>query len=430
MQENINFILMGVCLILMIFSFLTDSMSKKRRTLLFLITGASLMLLSTDYIFQLYNGDGSMMGFWLVRISKFLSYTLYLLIIFIFNKYFEDLLVTDGDLKTIPKTLKFNQYLLMIGIVFITSGMYYTFDIYNTYQRLEMYPLSHIFPFVAVGIQALTIVKYRKNLRKRLVVALVLFTTIPLVAIVIRYFVHNTATTTSTIVAMVVVLYCLSILDMNKLVREAHQKEIEFLKQEQENVNLMVKQTTAALVEAIDAKDSYTRGHSRRVADYSVMIAEKAGKTKEERQKIHLSALLHDVGKIGIPDAIINKDGRLTDEEFARIKSHPTVGREILSKISIDPELAVGASFHHERYDGKGYPFGLKGEEIPEMARIIAVADAYDAMASKRSYRDALPQEKIRAEFEKGLGTQFDPEFGQIMIELIDADTEYQLREE
>ena len=139
---------------------------------------------------------------------------------------------------------------------------------------------------------------------------------------------------------------------------------------------------------------------------------------------------MHDVGKIGIPDAIINKNGKLTDEEFAKIKRHPTVGREILSKISIDHELAIGASFHHERYDGKGYPFGLKGEEIPEMARIIAVADAYDAMASKRSYRDALPQQDIRIQFEKGLGTQFDPEFGQIMIELIDEDTEYQMREE
>ena len=191
----------------------------------------------------------------------------------------------------------------------------------------------------------------------------------------------------------------------------------------------MVTQTTMALVEAIDAKDSYTNGHSNRVADYSVMIAERAGKTKEEQEEIYLIALLHDVGKIGISNAIINKKGKLTDEEYAEIKRHPTVGREILSKISIDPKLAIGASFHHERYDGKGYPMGLKGEEIPEIARIIAVADSYDAMASKRSYRDVLPKEKIRSELVKGKGTQFDPSFAEIMINIIDEDKDYQLKE-
>ena len=138
---------------------------------------------------------------------------------------------------------------------------------------------------------------------------------------------------------------------------------------------------------------------------------------------------MHDVGKIGIPDAIINKEGKLTDEEFAIIKTHPSIGRDILSKIDISPQLSVGASFHHERYDGRGYPFKLKGEEIPELARIIACADAYDAMASKRSYRDVLPKEVIRAEFEKNLGKQFDPEFGRIMIGIIDADINYELRE-
>ena len=130
---------------------------------------------------------------------------------------------------------------------------------------------------------------------------------------------------------------------------------------------------------------------------------------------------MHDVGKIGIPGTIINKKGRLTDEEYEIIKTHPEKGGEILSKISLSPNLPIGAKYHHERYDDKGYPEGLKGEEIPEIARIIAVADTYDAMASKRSYRDGLPIEKIKSELKNGLGTQFDPEFAKVMLDLIDS---------
>lgn len=193
------------------------------------------------------------------------------------------------------------------------------------------------------------------------------------------------------------------------IVKKAHKDELDILHQ-----------AILALVTTIDAKDDYIDGHSRRVADYSVAIAKKAGKSVAECEQIRLIALLHDIGKVGIPDAIIEKPSSLTDEEYDIIKTHSAVGREILSKISRFPELTIGASFHHERYDGKGYPFGLKGEEIPEIARIISVADTYDAMASKRSYRDILPKEKIREELVKGMGTQFDPKFAKIMVDFID----------
>ena len=143
----------------------------------------------------------------------------------------------------------------------------------------------------------------------------------------------------------------------------------------------------------------------------------------------YMMGLLHDVGKIGIPDAVINKPAKLTEEEFAIIKTHPGMGASILGKIKDRPNLASGARWHYERYDGKGYPDGLKGTEIPEEARIIAVADAYDAMTSCRSYRKAMPQEVVRQEIEKGMGTQFDSEFANIMLAMIDEDTEYQLRE-
>ncbi len=188
-------------------------------------------------------------------------------------------------------------------------------------------------------------------------------------------------------------------------------------------------QIVMALAGAIDAKDTYTNGHSSRVAEYSRTIAGLAGFTREAQDEIYMIGLLHDVGKIGIPDAIINKPSKLTDKEFEIIKSHPILGAKILERIPEFPKLLTGARYHHERYDGRGYPDGLSGSDIPVEARIIAVADSYDAMSSRRSYRDVLPQEQIRAEIEEGKGTQFDPVFADIMLSMIDGDTDYQMRE-
>ncbi|MBR6256963.1 MAG: HD-GYP domain-containing protein [Lachnospiraceae bacterium] len=184
-----------------------------------------------------------------------------------------------------------------------------------------------------------------------------------------------------------------------------------------------------ALASAIDAKDEYTHGHSSRVAEYSRKLAEMSGKSEQECDEIYYAAMLHDVGKIGVSDSIITKEGKLTKEEYEEIKKHPGYGKQILERISEFPYLSIGAAWHHERYDGKGYPDGLKGTDIPEIARIISVADAYDAMSSKRSYRDPIPQQIVREELVKGAGTQFDPEYARLMLHLIDVDTEYEMCE-
>ena len=184
-----------------------------------------------------------------------------------------------------------------------------------------------------------------------------------------------------------------------------------------------------ALVKTIDAKDPYTNGHSIRVAEYTRMLAEQAYTDSDELHNIYNIALLHDIGKIGIPDSIISKPGKLTDEEYNIIKGHTLTGAKILSEIKSAPELIYGAKYHHERYDGKGYPGGLKGEEIPEVSAIIAVADAYDAMTSNRSYRKLLPQETVKQEIEKGLGTQFNPKWGKIMLKLIEKDKDYKMHQ-
>lgn len=188
-------------------------------------------------------------------------------------------------------------------------------------------------------------------------------------------------------------------------------------------------QTVQALANTIDAKDAYTNGHSTRVAKYAEMIAVKMGYADEKLEQLRYAALLHDIGKIGIPNEIINKPSRLTDEEYEIIKTHPVIGGNILDEITEIPDITIGARWHHERFDGKGYPDQLKEYEIPELARIIGVADAYDAMTSKRSYRGVLPQEVVREQVEKGKGSQFDPEIADIMLQLMDEDMEYQMHE-
>ncbi|MCR5742949.1 MAG: response regulator [Lachnospiraceae bacterium] len=183
------------------------------------------------------------------------------------------------------------------------------------------------------------------------------------------------------------------------------------------------------LAATIDAKDHYTKGHSNRVAEYSREIARRMGMNEQEQNEIYYMGLLHDIGKIGIPDEIINKATILTDEEYKTIKNHTIIGADILKNVTEMPFIAEGARWHHERYDGKGYPDGLAGTQIPQRARIIAVADAYDAMTSHRSYRDKLSQEEVRKEFVTKSGLQFDPEIAAVMVQMIDEDTEFELHD-
>ena len=191
----------------------------------------------------------------------------------------------------------------------------------------------------------------------------------------------------------------------------------------------MTREMMLALSKTVDAKDHYTNGHSQRVAKYAMEIARRMGKSPEEQEKIYEMGLLHDIGKIGVSEEILNKTTRLTDEEFAKIKQHTTIGYSILRQISVMPELAEGARSHHERYDGRGYPDGLKKDAIPQSARIICLADCYDAMTSTRTYSRAKQQDEVRAEIVRCKGSQFDPEIADIMISMIDDDTEYTMHE-
>ena len=215
---------------------------------------------------------------------------------------------------------------------------------------------------------------------------------------------------------------------LEKMVRDMDSYVDHIVEQEQKTAHL-TKDFMMALAKAVDAKDHYTSGHSVRVAQYSREIAKRMGKTPEEQDEIDTLGLLHDIGKIGVPESIINKNGRLTDEEFKTIKEHPVMGYDILKNVKELPTLAVGARWHHERYDGRGYPDGLSGESIPLEARIIGVADAYDAMTSNRAYSSVRPQEQVRAEIARCKGSQFDPAIADVMLGIMDDDKEYRLHE-
>nr|WP_297770341.1 HD-GYP domain-containing protein [uncultured Butyrivibrio sp.] len=195
---------------------------------------------------------------------------------------------------------------------------------------------------------------------------------------------------------------------------------IDSLKKKQQESAVFASEIAEAFAKVIDMKDTYTNGHSERVAKYTAMIAKEMGYDAETVEKYYRIGLLHDVGKVGIPNAVLKKPGKLTDEEYDMIKSHTIKGYEVLKDISVVPELAVGALAHHERHDGKGYPNGLSGDEIPKVARIIAVADSFDAMYSDRQYRKRMDFDKVIAEIREVSGTQLNPEVVDAFFRLVD----------
>ena len=197
-------------------------------------------------------------------------------------------------------------------------------------------------------------------------------------------------------------------------------RKIQRLEQKEEEQRIFINEMIEAFAKTIDMKDSYTNGHSFRVAKYTAMLATELGCSKEEVEKYHNIALLHDIGKIGVEDKVLKKEGKLEDDEFMQIKSHTALGYNVLKDISIMPELAIGAGAHHERPDGKGYPNGLKGDEIPRVAQIIAVADCFDAMYSNRPYRKRMNFDKAVSIIKGAAGSQLFGDVVDAFLRLVD----------
>lgn len=174
----------------------------------------------------------------------------------------------------------------------------------------------------------------------------------------------------------------------------------------------------------VEAKDTYTRGHSDRVSEYSVLIGKKLGLSDEDINTLRIGGLFHDIGKIGVPDNILLKESKLTDDEYSEIKNHPAIGAHILSNATIFKDVLPIVKHHHERYDGNGYPGKLKGEDIPYLARIAAIADSFDAMTSKRTYRNSLSLDVVKSELERCKGSQFDPIYADVFLDILNNEYE------
>lgn len=189
-----------------------------------------------------------------------------------------------------------------------------------------------------------------------------------------------------------------------------------------ENLEKSYMDSIEILRHTVEAKDPYTRGHSDRVSEYAVLLGKKLNLPNEDIEKLKIGGLFHDIGKIGIPDSILLKESKLTDEEYLKIKEHPVIGYNILENADMFKNILDIVKYHHERFDGNGYPEKLTGTNIPYLARIASVVDSFDAMTSRRSYRDSLPMDVVKSEILQNLGSQFDPEIGIVFLDILDND--------
>lgn len=356
-QLNIMLFISGACGVLAVLAMMSRTLSHRRRRILALLECAAMLLMMADRYAYIYRGDTSTLGFWMVRISNFLVYFLTLFITHSITLYLFDLFRDEGGMTVMPKRLYVCEILYGIGALLIVisqfTGLYYTFDAQNNYQRAPANILCYLMPVAITLLQMSLALKYRKLLGHTIAFSLILNTVVPLAASIIQIFAYGLSLTNMTVVGMAILLYMFVLIDLNATVEHAKEQEREFYREEREREHDMFEQTAEALASAIDAKDPYTHGHSSRVATYSGQIAREAGKSDEECEGVYFAALLHDVGKIGVPGSIINKNGKLTDEEFAQIKQHPVLGNQILSRIQRSPYLSIGAHYHHERYDGR-----------------------------------------------------------------------------
>jgi len=423
--EFLQHCLIAYCSMACIHAFLyTNRAMPKDVRRLFLILTTVLMLESLESYFdtRLYLFAHENVAVWRIIVSSigyclrpFMLYTVMLIIMRNVNRKYKEILLAIPTIITA---------LLCIPAFFTKWVFWYDDDngFHSGPLRYAIFAMLFVY-FIMLLASAI------KDFKKRGKESFVIFGVIFLLAMdwimVLVFDVVNLHLTLEALSALLYFMYFVSVFHAKRI----EEKDLERMNSERLLTKVMLDQSIETLAYTIDAKDKYTKGHSSRVAKYSRMIATILNKSEEECREVYLAGLLHDIGKISISGKIINKPGKLSDEEFEIIKKHPVYGEKILQKMKSIPYLQTGALYHHERYDGKGYPNGLKGEEIPELARIIAVADAYDAMTSYRSYRPTMDQGLVKQEIWKGMGTQFDPTFAKIMIALIDADIKYENRE-
>nr|MCR5775160.1 HD domain-containing protein [Lachnospiraceae bacterium] len=312
---------------------------------------------------------------------------------------------------------------MALAVISAFTDLYYYFDEANRYHRGNGFLIAYIIPLLGPILQYTVIRQYRKIFSRLIYISLILFIFVPILCGILQIFFYGISIVNISMAAVSIALYILMYLDLNNAIEHAHQIEIQSMQGEQTRMRRLFDQTATAFVSAVEKKDDFTKGNAIRIAEYARKIAEHAGKSSEDCEKAYYTALLHDVGLIGVPDSVIKNDADPSKEDYEIMRKKPEIGAEILSSITEYPYLSQGAHYSHERYNGTGYPDGLKGEEIPDIARLVGVADAYITMITKKRYRAAHPSFEAREAFVKGAGEEFDPVYADIMVKIIDSES-------
>ncbi len=424
-QLNIMLMLCGACGILIVLVLFTGFISRIRKIILFFMEFNAFFLLWFDRMAYIYSGDPGHEAYIMVRVSNFFVFFLTSAIVFFFNLYIIDLLTNEGGLSSPPKRLIAAGVLAAVGmalsVISAFTGLYYYFDEMNVYHRGPGFLIAYTMPVLGPLIQYTVVRNYKRSISKLIYIALSHYIFVPIICGILQIFTYGISIVNMSMVGVSLSLYIFMYLDLNNTVKHAHEIEVSNMKGEQDRLKNLFDQTATAFVSAVEKKDDFAKGNAIKIAEYAREIAERSGKDEEYCEKVYYSALLHDVGLIGIPDSVIKHDTDPEKGDYEEMRKKPLIGAEILSSITEYPYLEEGAHYSHERYNGTGYPEGLKGEEIPEIARIIGVADAYVTKTSKKRYRDPQPEFMAREAFIKGAGDEFDPVFASAMVNIMDS---------
>ncbi|WP_027727866.1 HD-GYP domain-containing protein [Treponema sp. C6A8] len=426
-QLDIMLYLCATSTIMAVLLFITRFLPRRRKWILIGMELNATLLLGFDRLAYIYSGNLGAVGYVMVRLSNFIVFFMTSGIVFCFNLYISDLIESKVGKDFSSIRLKIVSVATVIGMLLavltVFTGLYYYFDSHNHYHRGNGFLLAYVIPVLGPLIQFSVIYKHRKQFSRFIYIALLLYIFVPIFMGILQIFAYGVSIVNMAMVLVSVSLYIFTYLDINDEIQHAHYLEMEVLKEEQKNMKTVFSQTATAFVEALEAGNDLYKGHSELAAETALKIAKECGKSEQVCNEAYYTALLHNAGLAGLPENLISKEENITGEEEKLIKKLPVLSAKILSRIKAFPYLSNNARYVYERYDGKGYPEGLKGESIPEVARIVAVAEEYATVTSRNKYRDAIPAALVREEFVKEGGLRFDPAFSSAMVRLMDTDT-------
>ena len=426
-QMNIMLVLCTASAVMAFLLIITRFLPKRRKRILISMEVIATLLLGFDRLSYMYAGNTGSLAYFMVRLSNFIVFFLTSGIVFCFNFYLADLIGSKSAAVWISRRLRLvgigSVIGMLLAVLTVFTGIYYYFDEMNCYHRGAGFLIAYIIPVICPLIQFSVIHKYRRLFSRFIYTALCFYIFVPITVGIIQIFTYGLSIVNMAVVLVSAFLYIFTYLDINDEVQKSHNIQMELLIDEQKRMKPLFSQAARTFAIAQEKRSEFLKDNAKKTADWALRIAKKCGKPNDVCLEAYNTALYHNAGIGTLPDSLIAKEDGLTKEEEKLIKNLPLVSEEILSNIQAFPYLSKNIRSLRERYDGKGYPDGLKGEAIPEVSRIVAVAEEYVSMTSRNKSRSALPMALVREEFVKESGLKFDPDFSNAMIHLMDIDT-------